>query len=220
MMMPSDAAIAGLCGATYRTDARITFDHFDDGLDDGVCWAIKHLPDVDVVVLRGSVTPQDWFRDALAITIPTRIGRVHAGFKLGMEYMWADLKPMLTQPVIVTGHSLGAARASILTALMIADDHAPVARVVFGEPKPGLLDHALFVASIPGRSYRNGDTLHHDLITDVPFSLPPEQYMHPTPVIPVCERPTGSLFERFGVFAFHHMVLYEAALAAATEKTA
>jgi surfactin synthase thioesterase subunit len=111
--------------------------------------------------------------------MPSRIGHVHSGFYAGMEHMWADLKPMLSQPAIITGHSLGAARADVLTALMTVDSVLPVARVVFGEPKPGLLDLAKLITGIPGRSYRNGDDTHHDLITDVPFSFPPEQYVHP-----------------------------------------
>jgi hypothetical protein len=215
MLLPSDADCADLCSAIYDTMSGTGFDHFDIGSDDGVCWALKHCEGADVVVLRGSVTAQDWFRDAEAFTIATRAGRVHDGFHRGMEHMWADLKPLLEQPCIVTGHSLGAARASILTAFMICDGKAPIARVVFGEPKPGLVDHAQIVKTIPGRSYRNGDGLHHDLVADVPFSLPPEQYVHPSPIIPVCARPTGDLFNRLGVFAYHHIPLYQAALRAA-----
>ena len=212
MTMPSDADCAALCAAIYATAAPIAFDHFDLGSDDGVCWALKRCDGADVVVLRGSVTAQDWFRDAEAFTIATRAGRVHDGFHRGMEHMWADVKPLLDQPVIVTGHSLGAARAAILTAFMICDGKSPAARVVFGEPKPGLVDHAQIVKTVPGRSYRNGDGLHHDVIADLPFSIPPMQYVHPTPIIPVCERPTGDLFERLGAFAYHHIELYQAAL--------
>ena len=212
MTIPSDADCAALCAAIYAPTAATTFDHFDIGSDDGVCWALKRCEGADVVVLRGSVTAQDWFRDAEAFTIATRAGRVHDGFHRGMEHMWADVKPLLDQPVIVTGHSLGAARAAILTAFMICDGKSPAARVVFGEPKPGLIDHAQIVKTVPGRSYRNGDGLHHDVIADLPFSMPPTQYVHPTPIIPVCERPTGGLFDRTGLFAWHHVQLYEAAL--------
>jgi hypothetical protein len=216
-MTPSDADCAELCAAIYETISGTGFDHFDVGADDGICWAIKRLPGFDTVVLRGSQTGLDWIRDFQALDASTRIGTVHQGFYEGMEHMWADLKPMLEQPVIVTGHSLGAARAGILTALMIADGMRPLARIVFGEPKPGFVDLAKLINSVPGRSYRNGDDRHHDLVTDVPFSFPPFQYVHPTPIIPVCVRPTGGLFERLGVFAYHHIQLYDAALKAKAE---
>jgi len=214
-IMPSDAATVALCAEIYQPTAIAgAFDYYDAGMDDGICWALKRRDGFDIVIFRGSVTRQDWLRDVQALALPSRIGRVHSGFYAGMEHMWADLKPMLSQPAIVTGHSLGAARADVLAALMTVDGVSPVARIVFGEPKPGLLDFAKLITGIPGRSYRNGDSTHHDLVTDVPFSFPPEQYVHPTPIIPVCCRPAGVEFTDLGVFAWHHIGLYQTALAA------
>lgn len=218
-MIPSDALIASYCGLIYKPTAIISgFDRFDGGLDDGVCWAIKKLPGYDLIVFRGSITPQDWIADLRALALPTRIGHVHAGFYSGMENVWSDLRPLVTQPTIIAGHSLGAARAAVLTGLMVADGAAPAARVVFGEPKPGLLDFAQFVKDVPARSYRNGDATHHDLVTDVPFSFPPLQYVHPTPIVPVRCRPQGDEFADLGVFAWHHIELYETALAVLSSK--
>jgi Lipase (class 3) len=211
---PSDAALASLCALIYKPAAIVdSFDHFDAGLDDGVCWAFKRLDGFDVIVFRGSVTLQDWIADFRAMAMPTRIGHVHLGFHAGMENVWVEARPYLTQPVIVTGHSLGAARADVLCGLMVADGKPPIARVVFGEPKPGLMDFALHIENVPGRSYRNGDGQHHDLVADVPFSFPPLQYVHPTPIIPVCCPPQGDDFASWGAFAYHHIELYETALA-------
>jgi predicted lipase len=219
--IPTDADIAALCAEIYQPTAIVgSFDHYDAGMDDGICWALKRFDGTDVVVFRGSVTIQDWLRDLTALAMPSRIGHVHTGFYAGMEHMWSDLKPLLSQPAIITGHSLGAARASVLCALMRADGVVPLSRIVFGEPKPGLLDFAALLTEVPGRSYRNGDTTHHDLVTDVPFTFPPEEYVHPTPIIPVCAVPSGSLFAQLGVFAWHHVELYEAALSAPTQEKA
>lgn len=217
-MTPSDALIASYCGMVYKPTALFDFDHFDAGLDDGVCWALKKLDGFDLVVFRGSITLQDWIADFRALAVPSRIGHVHVGFYAGMEHVWSDLRPMLTQPAIVAGHSLGAARAGVLAALMTVDGAAPAARVVFGEPKPGLMDFAQIIKSVPARSYRNGDDLHHDLVTDLPLSFPPLEYVHPTPIVPVCCRPTGGEFEQMGVFAYHHVELYETALAVLSQK--
>jgi hypothetical protein len=219
-MMPTDLDIVALCDGIYAYpgDAPVAWDQFDTGQhgdnDDGICWALKHLDGYDVLVFRGSTTMQDWIRDFRALAIPTRIGMVHAGFFSGMEHAWRDIRPLLKQPTIVTGHSLGAGRAAIMTGLMKADGMPPVARVVFGEPKPGLQSFAQFIADVPGRSYRNGDYAHHDLITDVPFSFPPLQYMHPTPVIEVTALPDLPEYQQWGVFAWHNIKLYVAALAA------
>lgn len=220
-MMPSDALIASYCNAIYSPTAIIgDWDRFDPSLDDGVCYAVKKLPGFDLVVFRGSITAQDWIADFRSLPIPTRIGHVHAGFYSGMEHVWAELRPLLMQPVIVAGHSLGAARAAVLCALMVKDGVPPVARIVFGEPKPGLMDLAQLVANVPARSYRNGDDRHHDLVTDVPLTLPPFQFVHPTPIVVVTKEPGESLFERLGIFAWHHMPLYLAGVSALTKETA
>ena len=213
-MMPSDALIASYCGMLYKPTAIIAgFDHFDAGLDDGVCWALKKLPGYDLVICRGSVTLQDWIRDFRALALPSRIGHVHVGFYAGMEQVWTDLRPLISQPAIVAGHSLGAARAAVMAALMSVDGTPPVSRVVWGEPKPGLMDFAEIIKAIPARSYRNGDDRHHDLVTDVPFSFPPLQYVHPTPIVPVCCKPSEIEYEQLGAFAWHHWDLYETATA-------
>lgn len=217
-MIPSDALISSYCGLIYKPTALFDFDHFDSGLDDGVTWAIKKLPGFDLIVFRGSITLQDWIRDLRAMAVPSRIGHVHVGFYAGMESVWHDLRPLLTQPAIVAGHSLGAARAGVLAALMTVDGAPPVSRVVFGEPKPGLMDFGAIIKGIPARSYRNGDDRHHDLVTDLPFSFPPLEYAHPTPVVPVCCKPDVSEFEQMGVFAFHHIELYETAVAVLPSK--
>jgi hypothetical protein len=215
-MLPTDADLAALCAGVYGyAGAPVTpWDHFDTGFDDGVCWALKRLSGYDVVVLRGSVLfykskiVPDWIRDVRARPILTRIGHVHEGFFEGMERMLAELRPLIQQPVVITGHSLGAARASHLTALMVKDGAPPVLRVVFGEPKPGFQDHAEIVATVPGRSYRNGDDADYDRVTDEP--LLPREYVRATPVIPVCSPPPQDDLDV--AFRWHHMPLYCAAV--------
>jgi hypothetical protein len=208
-MLPTDADLAALCAGVYAYEGElvIPWDHFDPGLDDGVCWALKRLPGYDVVVLRGSKILPDWFRDIRAFPILTRIGHVHEGFFLGMEKMLSELRPLIQHPVVVTGHSLGAARASHLVALMVKDGVPPVLRVVFGEPKPGFQDHADIVATIDGRSYRNGDDADHDRVTDEALA---RGWVRATPVIPVCSPPPPG--DPDLAFRWHHMQLYQAAV--------
>lgn len=212
-MIPSDALLASLCGAIYKPTALIgEWDYFDLGEDDGVCWALKRLSGYDAIVLRGSITAEDWIRDFRAAALPSRIGWVHDGFYAGMEHMWHDARSLLKQPVIVTGHSLGAARASILTALMVSDGEPPAERVVFGEPRPGLESHAAITRKVTGRSYCNGYAGHSDTVCSVPFSLPGLEFTRATPLIPVSAPPLPN--DNWGLFAFHHIELYEAATSA------
>jgi len=204
----TDFDIAALCNAIYAM-VPAAWDHFDPGDDDGACWAIKHLEGIDAIIHRGSVSLQDWILDSDAAAIPTPIGMVHAGFYAPLPKLWEEAKPLLTQArIVVGGHALGAGRASQFCGLMTVDKKPPAARVVFGEPKPGFISLAKIIEGVPGRSYRNGDATHHDLVTDLPFSFPPFEYVHPTPIIPIMATPAPEGFAADGVFAWHHMPLY------------
>ena len=209
---PTDIDLVNLCAAIYQDGS--AWDYLDQGRDDGVYWALKRLDGCDVVVFRGSRTDQDWWRDIRFFPIPTRIGTVHHGFFEGIEKMWSELRSMLTQPVKITGHSLGAARAGNLCGLMIADGMPPIRRVVFGEPKIGWPDFCQLVAQIPAGTYCNRDAYGHDEVTDVPFDFPHcLDFGRPTPLIDVTDPP--SLIERVDpLFDYHHIQHYQAALAA------
>lgn len=212
-MLPSDVDLVNLCAEIYQEGG--SWDYLDKGEDDNIYWALKKYDGCDVIVLRGSITAHDWYEDLRAVPIKTRIGTVHEGFYDGMEHMWSDVVSMLTQPVMVTGHSLAAARADILTAIMVVDKKPPIRRVVFGEPRPGLSDLAKFVCEVDGPTYRNGDAHGYDRVCDVPFKLfGPFDFVHPKPHMQVTALPTGNVFQREGLFAFHHVQLYQAAVAA------
>jgi len=216
-MTPSDVDLVNLCAAIYKTTDG--WDHYDEAGDDGVVWALKKLDGYDVVVFRGSITAHDWVEDFRAYPTLTNIGTVHSGFYDGMVKMLGELSSMLTQPVMVTGHSLGAARADILCALMTYSRIAPVKRrAVFGEPRAGLADFAAFLAGIPGNGYRNSDRNGHDLVTDVPLRLEGGfHFTHPKPLVDVTASPTG---EWLSPFRYHHIELYQAAMVAALQEKA
>lgn len=221
--MISDLTLAQLCLTIYGLPGQPPFvwDHFDDGKDsDGICWGIKRFPEADVIALRGSVTLLDWLRDLDVWANPfghRDLRRVHPGFQLGMPQVWEEAKPMVgSRPVIVTGHSLGAGRASILAGIMTLDGKAPFARVVFGEPRPGYPDFCAIIADVPGRSYVNRDDHGHDRVTDLPYWLPPLDYMHPSPLISVRAAPSEEATGLLGLFRYHHMPLYVQALGALT----
>jgi Lipase (class 3) len=216
--MISHSALADLCVGLYAYDGKkIEWDHYDDGANsDGVCWALADRGDYAVVVLRGSTTREDWRRDFDAWADPFHhddLGPVHPGFLSGMRTVQREIVELApAKPLVITGHSLGAARASILSALLTFEGRQILARVVFGEPRPGFAQLAYILSMTTGASYRNTGGARHDLITDVPFSFPPEEYVHPTPLIDVSEIPDKGISDSWGIFALHHMPLYAAAL--------
>ena len=237
--LPSDAALAALVIGLYGYPGypAVAWDHLEQPTaDDGICWALKREGDIDVIVLRGSTTPQDWFRDldAMADPFPSKLhrfddllhyigfaidalpthhaflGPVHPGFLAGMEDAYAAMRPLLGENVVVCGHSLGGARSAILTGLMVHDGRPPLACVTFGQPRPGFAPLARLIAGVPQRSYQNGspDRILVDMITEVPIALGPEDYVHPVPLTPICEAPGAAAVAARGIFAWHGMNLY------------
>ena len=216
--MISDADIATLCCGIYDYPGAepVAWDHLDTGeKDDGVCWGVVKHSEADVIVLRGSTTLWDWVRDFSFVGDPLAhrdLGQVHYGFTFGVPEMWDEAKQIVGKNVIVAGHSLGAARADVLTALMVLDGNPPMATVVFGEPMPGYKSFCDIISPYPRRSYCNRDSNGHDSVTDVPFADFLFPYTRPSPLIYVSASPDQNLRERWKCFAMHHMTLYVKAL--------
>jgi hypothetical protein len=185
--------------------------------DHGIAWGALRAPDgVMDIYLRGSSNFLDWLRDFYAFANPfghSLMGPVHPGFYVGLPETWAEMKRCIDPPYRVSGHSLGAGRACILTALMMLDGVAPIRRVNFGEPKPGFGKLADMISVVPAASYRNGDDKSVDEVTAVPLSFPPEMYVHPAGLVDVCA-PPGSAGPQpdWGPLNFHHLPLYRQAL--------
>jgi len=211
-----DATCARLANAIYDDDPA-AWDHYDPGTDDlNVCWGFKRIDRFAVISLRGSKVFEDFVRDVYAIADPDTddvLGPVSPGFLAGMRETWAKIKPLIRHgdDIVLTGHSLGAARARILCALMSLEGWPPVQCTTFGEPRPGFSKLAGIIVNIPGKSFRNGNSKDHDLVTDVPVSILSERYVHPKLLSLVCEPPTPDDVASLGVFAWHSMGRYEAA---------
>jgi len=103
--------------------------------------------------------------DALFTTWPQG-GRVHKGFNGFLNDLLGTLEPAvnaLTSPrVLYTGHSLGAALATLL-----ASKRRPSALYTFGSP---LVGDAAFAATIAGDNYRFVDCC--DIVTRIPPAVP------------------------------------------------
>lgn len=213
-MLPTDVDLVNLSAAIYDNTSK--WDHFDKGDGDEICWALKKLDGCDVIVFRGSITAHDWIEDFTFFPVQSRIGTVHFGFYSGMERVHAEVSPMLTQQVMVTGHSLGSARADILCALMIVGNKPPIRRAVFGSPRVGMHDFARIVRGIPGDGYRNADAEGHDLVTDVPLHIRNSDldFIHTKPLVDLPATRTGNVFERNSIFALHHIQIYQASVKA------
>jgi triacylglycerol lipase len=99
------------------------------------------------VVFRGT-DPKSWqniAEDGDAAAAPEVVGYAHAGFALALDGVWSDLAAYVRSrdplPLYVTGHSLGAALATIATARMLLDPNGvtiPVAALYsIASPRAG-----------------------------------------------------------------------------------
>jgi hypothetical protein len=212
MITPAEAA--SLCVAIYDNPetSAVNWGFYEPGTGDhGVCYGIKKIDGIDTITLRGSANFLDWRRDLDAWVDPfvhSGLGPVSDGFRQGMDTAWTEIQRHIGAMVAVEGHSLGAARASILCGLMILDGCLPLSRICFGEPAPGFKQLGTIIAPIKqSASFRNADARNHDLITNVPYYIPPLlAYEHPTPLIDVTAVPPQG--DEWGVFGWHHMPLY------------
>jgi hypothetical protein len=123
------------------------------------------VPAFAVLVFRGTEqNPKDFIIDLEVGRLPPLSGgiSVHAGFQDALDSIWQEIGPALgglTCPIFYTGHSLGAALATLAAAR-----HPPQAVYTFGSP---LVGNAAFATSLRGVPiYRIVDD--QDLVATVP----------------------------------------------------
>ena len=215
--MSSNTAIvktaARLCYSIYAyPDSPLTA--WDLYREDQVCWGVTKVDDLWYLVFRGSVTALDWERDfeALAVYDPVLDAHVHPGFARDIQGIVQQAVDFIGgQPMAITGHSLGAARSAIAAAHAIKAGTPPIARVAFGEPRPGFMDLAQLISQVPNYNFVNCDANGYDRVTGVPFTLPEEWYVAGSPQIDVTASPAAD--DEWGpLFSYHHIQLYYAAI--------
>ena len=199
------------CGL-YGTPGSLAVD-WEHKVDGPICWAVKKVGDLWYLIFRGSVTRDDWLHDfeAVAIWNADLRAHVHPGFNDGVKDILAQAMTIIgSEDFVICGHSLGAARAAIATAYAICNDRKPIARIVWGEPRPGFSDLASILSEVPNYNFENGDQYNYDRVTNVPFTLPFEWYCAGSPHLFVDEPPTDS--NPIMIFAWHNFVLYHTAM--------
>lgn len=169
---------------------------------------LRHVAGADVIAFRGSIDEEDWLRDFQGW--PRKhpvLGYCHSGFLAGMDTVAAELTQAIDasgRPFVVTGHSLGAARALIVAALLTAGGRKPVLVETYGTPRPGMerLSQILLGGGYPIRAYKNGP----DPVAEVPATIPPLlMYRKPVADTLLYVPPQDDAEDPFH---WHHMPLY------------
>jgi pimeloyl-ACP methyl ester carboxylesterase len=186
---------------------------------EGVVYSIQTIGDVWVITLRGSITLMDWWRDFKWIPLrDDQLGYVHSGFFEGMRALFQHLITVIPAGamIVITGHSLGGARARDLAALFLVNGYKVLQLVTFGSPKPGFANLARIIqkcATTLGAdgepmlgehcSYRN----RNDPIPQEPIDIEAAQmdWQHPEPWISISAAPALTDLEPL---RDHHIGLY------------
>lgn len=101
---------------------------------------------VIIVAFRGTepANIKDWLTDARTTLVQGPAGRVHAGFQAALDYAWPDVDRALREfqgggkSLWFTGHSLGAALATLAVArLRLGEDRPVNGLYTFGQPRTG-----------------------------------------------------------------------------------
>jgi len=135
--------------------------------------------EVILVGFRGTEPTQleDWMSDLKINLVGGPSGRVHEGFQLALGAVWPELYSAILeqrsqdrrQSLWFTGHSLGAALATLAVAkLRLERDHPVTGLYTFGHPRTGDAEFArIFDSDMGHRTYR---VVHNnDVVARVPF---------------------------------------------------
>ena len=177
----------------------------------GLTAALKVWGNRDVIVHRGSVTPHDWYDDLISegAEYDPNLGPVPAGFYQGTRAFHEATKNVVRAGSVLTGHSLGAARAVIHGAFLAAAGNPPIAIIVFGCPRPGTPTMNALFAQTNVRWYRN----RTDPVTQVPVPIPAMlPWIHCGAETRLNEEPAAN--DVWAALADHHIELYRAGVAA------
>lgn len=149
------------------------------------CVAIDSVNSVLYVFIRGTETQQEWLDDLKfqQVTLPVWFGNtpgvlVHDGFLnlwLGFQdSIMSAITDSLSSVsrVVISGHSLGGALASLCALLLSLNTTLPIYGYTFGKPRVGNIAYAAYVNSQATLTFwrvQNGD----DLVPQVPLSVTP-----------------------------------------------
>ena len=132
--------------------------------------------DAIIVAFRGTEPKklQDWVTDADFDLVDGPLGEVHDGFYRALRFVWRELSKATKdfqdkgQSLWFTGHSLGAALATLAVASLRADDKPVHGLYTFGQPRTGSRDFAAnFNQDFKPRCFRFVN--NNDIVPRVPL---------------------------------------------------
>jgi triacylglycerol lipase len=160
--------------------SKLGFSHFKAFQSQGTAAYLMADDEKIVVVFRGSDQIKDWLNDLDVDLVGGPLGgKIHEGFARMLHYVWRDLQLEIRQlklaasqqnrslPLLLTGHSLGAALATLATAYLREKDQPVQGLYSFGSPRVGDRNFArYFNADFGDKTFRIVN--QNDMVTRLP----------------------------------------------------
>lgn len=169
--MISDHELVLAAAATYDRASKPIF----VGIDGAMKVFLSVVDGLRVAAIEGTHDPLGWALDFVALPEELRgtvshptLEWMHAGFYAAAVDALPTVRDIANQgPFALTGHSLGAAEAGAIGALLILEGIKPVKIGMFAPPRVAGDKYVSVVSSVPNCAYRYAD----DPVPMVPFSL-------------------------------------------------
>lgn len=175
LRQPTDVELVSAAAATYTATAQ---PFTKDPLSAACVFLTTRADGMLLFPFEGTHNPPGWLADFSALHVwdhsttkhPT-LGYIHLGFyQLAMRLLPPILHEIRkdNRPFTLVGHSLGAALALLVGAMLIDRGLRPAVIGAFAPPRVGDARFVRVATSVPVRAFRYGD----DPVTQVPFYIP------------------------------------------------
>jgi lipase (class 3) len=173
ILIPTDAELVDAAAGTYEPTATPIFE--DVGTAIRVFLTVRD-DGINIIAIEGTHSPLGWLLDFAGIKAEDQQGVNHASLGFVHGGFYASAVAILTRcaliaeknPYAICGHSLGAALALLVGALLIDDGLPPIKTAAFAPPRVGGPNFVRTACSVPFCAYRYGG----DPVTEVPMTLP------------------------------------------------
>lgn len=214
LQLPTDVELVNAAAATYVPNIEPYFEDADKSIR--VFQTTRIDDGLKIFAIEGTHNRLGWFIDLFSLTLLDQqgldhrsLGPIHAGFYASAVAALTRIALVAQrEPIAITGHSLGAALALLLTGLLIDLGIAPVKVGAFAPPRVGGPLFVKVATSIPFCAYRWGN----DPVTEVPARI------LDLPDFPFIQVPLSAIGKRrLWAPGCHNITNYVSGVAAATQ---
>lgn len=166
--------------------------------------AVDQVNNIQYIIFRGTLTDNEWYQDfQISQTSLTNNIMIHSGFYgLYQQFEPILMKNLISPNIIIAGHSLGGALASV-SGFNIINSGRNAVIYTFGKPRVGNIEYAsLMNQSYPNSIFRVEND--NDLIPTIPLSATANESNPPVPWVYQHEGTSVRFNQNWGSLGLNH----------------